>query len=102
MSYSSAPRGLRCHPKTMDKHKLFSAFDAVSHCLVCPHFCKLVRLLLVLAGSAGAILWLSGCQSMPDAIRAVASDTNQVMIRISTPWGTGEYQRNCGGCYLTP
>ena len=49
-----------------------------------------VGLLLLLVGSA----LLSGCAGQASVIRALGANTNSVTVKVTTPWGTLDYQRD--------
>lgn len=40
------------------------------------------------------LLPLTGCNSLPKTVAALGADTNSIVIKIHSPWGSAEYYRN--------
>lgn len=55
---------------------------------------RLLFALAIIGGVIAALLLLPGCANTPAIVQALAQDTNSVSVKVTTPWGGLDYQRN--------
>lgn len=51
---------------------------------------QMLRVFLLLT----AVSFLTGCMHLDKEIKALAGDTNSLVVKITTPWGSAELYRN--------